>query len=81
MNDVLIEIGTCLGQTKQSADKSWGALKWQGYQARPKICVKMFPPPPTIIVGSGVRPPLFLFYPHPFYKGTLDTDNSGPPPF
>ena len=33
------------------------------------------------IVGSGVRPPPFLFYPHPFYKGTLDTDNSGPPPF
>ena len=39
------------------------------------------------IVGSGVRPPPFLFYPtlfilpHPFYKGTLDTENSGPPPF
>ena len=33
------------------------------------------------IVGSGVRPPPFLFYPHPFYKSTLDTENSGPPPF
>ena len=33
------------------------------------------------IVGSGVRPPPFLFYPHPFYKGTLDTENSGPSPF
>ena len=33
------------------------------------------------IVGSGVRPTPFLFYPHPFYKGTLDTENSGPPPF
>ena len=33
------------------------------------------------IVGSGVRPPPFLFYPHHFYKGTLDTENSGPPPF
>ena len=35
----------------------------------------------TLIVGSGVRPPPFLFYPHPFYKGTLDTENSGPHPF
>ena len=33
------------------------------------------------IVGNGVRPLPFLFYPHPFYKGTLDTENSGPPPF
>ena len=33
------------------------------------------------IVGSGVRPPPFLFYPHPFYKGTLDTENFGTPPF
>ena len=33
------------------------------------------------IVGSGVRPPPFLFYSHTFYKGTLDTENSGPPPF
>ena len=33
------------------------------------------------IVGSGVRPPPFLFYPHPFYKCTLYTKNSEPPPF
>ena len=35
----------------------------------------------ALIVGSGVRPPPFLFYPHPFYKGTLDTENSRPHPF
>ena len=33
------------------------------------------------IVGSGVRPPPFLFYPHPFYKCTLYTKNSDPHPF
>ena len=35
----------------------------------------------SIIVGSGVRPPPFLFYLHPFYKCALYTKNSEPPPF
>ena len=40
-----------------------------------------YPPAYSSHSGSGVRPSPFLFYPHPFYKGTLDTENSGPHPF
>ena len=33
------------------------------------------------IVGSGVKLPSILFYLHPFYQGTLLTENSDPHPF
>ena len=82
-----------VSQVDWDVKQSFGCLHgWRGRCTNTKVCtltsifvecqlVSTVSFLPIRIVGSRVRPHPFLFYPHPFYKGTLDTENSRPPPF